>query len=102
MDAAYILDENKYKICYIVNEMDLVTENNNENPENPENCENIENQENLATTGTPNSKSNTNDHTQEDSKTGTPRNDIIVELEEEHDLKHLYKFTPKKYEVFYR
>jgi len=101
MDSAYILDEKKYKICYIVNENDLNTENNNENNENNENGDNIENQENVATTGISNSKSNTTDHIQEETKTGTPPMDIAIEFEEEHDLKHLYKFTPKKYEVMY-
>jgi len=96
MDASYILDENKYKICYIVNEQDLLNEASIENPDNPENPENPNN------TGTPltnNTQANTNTNAQDNSKADTPQNDLAIELEEEHDLKHLYKFTPKKYEV---
>jgi hypothetical protein len=101
MDASYILDENKYKICYIVNEMDLITENNNGNTENAENNDNPENLENVTTSGASNMKSNTADQTQNELKTGSSPNDLSIELEEEHDIKHLYKFTPKKYEVMH-
>jgi len=102
MDASYILDENKYKICYIVNEMDLITENNNGNTENAENNDNPENLENVTTSGASNMKSNTADQTQNELKTGSSPNDLSIELEEEHDIKHLYKFTPKKYEVIFQ
>ncbi len=93
MDTSYIVDENKYKICYIVNEQDLINENkkaNTENPENPENPENI---------STPPANTQANNSSQNDSKIDTSSNDIAIELEEEHDLKYLYKFSPKKYEV---
>jgi len=96
MDTSYIVDENKYKICYIVNEQDLINENKKEDPENPENPENIEN---LSPSVTANANNQTNNASQNDSKADTPLNDIAIELEEEHDLKYLYKFSPKKYEV---
>ena len=97
MDTSYIVDENKYKICYIVYEQDLINENKKENSENSENPENPENPENLSIPVTVNTQ--TNNTSQNDSKADIPPNDIAIELEEEHDLKYLYKFSPKKYEV---